>query len=319
LKRERLASWDFPEVELAMLGAPLINVSQLLTFYFVGKEGNITAAAEQLCITQPAVTKQIRALQNQFGVKLIHVKKRRVYLTEVGQELFLYAEEVYHAVAKAESFLQTDRNTNFRVGISSSLTAYLTPILDAFKESNPSMVLNVKEGASVQIVEELLDFQHDLVLVPPLYKISGELRIIHIPEAEKMVLVTSPVGPLAMKEHIAWKDLHGCPFILHREGSILRQLILDYFKERNIDIHVAANIDSIAFMKRLVEKGKGLALMLPASVKEETAAKRLKVLPVTDGDFWLGIDIVMQKQITSSPACRAFLRLLETHFNREIL
>ena len=301
-----------------MLRVPQINISQLLTFYFVGKEGNFTSAAEKLCITQPAVTKQIRALQDHFGVKLIHVIKKKVHLTEAGQALLNYAEEVYHGAIKAEFFLQADRNANFRVGISSSLTAYLTPILDRFKESNPPTLLSVKEGASVQIVEELLNFQHDLCLVPSLYEINDELRIFRVSQAEKMVLVTSPVGPLAGKKRIIWKDLQGCPFIFHREGSILRQLILDYLRERNIDVNIAANIDSIAFMKRLVEKGKGLALMVPASVKEEVATRRLKVLPIADGDFWLGIDIVMPKGMNFSPACRAFIFLLEAHFDCEI-
>jgi DNA-binding transcriptional LysR family regulator len=205
------------------------------------------------------------------------------------------------------------------VGVSSSLTAYLTPILDSLKESDPFILLNVKEGASVQIIEELLDFQHDVCLVPSPYTITGALKAIRIPKAEKMVLVTSPVGPFATKKYITWNDLQGCPFILHREGSILRQLILDHFKERNIDVGVAADIDSIPLMKSLVEKGKGLALMLPAAVKEEVIAGRLKVLPINDGDFWLNIDIVMQKEMSSSPACFAFLHLLETHIGREIL
>jgi DNA-binding transcriptional LysR family regulator len=67
-----------------MLRPTRINVSQLITFYFVGKEGNFSTAAERLCVTQPAVTKQIRALQNQFAVKLVQVKKRKVHLTEAG-------------------------------------------------------------------------------------------------------------------------------------------------------------------------------------------------------------------------------------------
>lgn len=306
-------------LELAMSGAPTINVSQLITFYFVGREGNLTSAAERLCITQPAVTKQIRTLQNQFGVKLIHVKKRNVYLTAVGQKLFKYAEEVYHAAVKAESLLCTDRKTNFRVGVSSSLTAHLTPILDAFKESNPSVILNVKEGASVEILQELLDFQHDLCLVPSLNEINHKLQVIRIPEVERLVLVASPIDPLAAKERITWKDLEDCPFILHREGSILRQLILDYLHKRNVDVRTSANIDSIAFMKRLVEKGKGVALMLPAAVKEEVASGHLKVLSISDNDFWLGIDIVMQKGIDWAPACRTFLGLLENYLNHPIL
>ncbi len=306
-------------LQLGVPKLPQINVSQLITFYFVGKEENLSAASENLCITQPAVTKQIRALQNHFGVKLIHIKKKKVHLTETGRTLLQYAEEIYHSAINAETFLQGDRNSNLRIGVSSSLTAYLTPILDKFKEFNPSKLLSVKEGASIQIVEELLDFQHDLCVVAPLFKVSGELQVFRIPEVEKMVLVASPCGRPAMKKHLTWNDLQGYPFILHREGSIVRQLILDYFSERNIKISPVANIDSIDFMKQLVQKGKGVALMLLSSVKEDVAAKRLKILPVTDGDFKMGIDIVIQKGIRFSPACRAFLALLEAHFDREIV
>jgi DNA-binding transcriptional LysR family regulator len=304
---------------LNMLRPTRINISQLITFYFVGKEGNFSTAAERLCVTQPAVTKQIRALQNQFAVKLVQVKKRKVHLTEAGRKLLGYAEEIYYSAIKAESFLQADRNDNFRVGISSSLTACLTPILDKFKKLNPSTLLSVKEGGSVQIVEELLDFQHDLCIVVSLFKVSGDVQVFRIPEIEEMVVVTSPDGPLSTKKHLTWSDLRAFPLILHRQGSIVRQLILDRFRERNIEVCQAANIDSIDYMKRLVQEGQGVALMLPSSVKEEVAAKRLKILPIAEGDFKLGIDVVIQKGMRLSPACKAFLGVLEAHFDCEIV
>jgi len=299
--------------------APQINLSQLIAFFLVGTEGNFSSAAERLCVTQPAVTKHIRALEHQFAVKLIQVKKRKVHLTKAGQSLMEYAGEIYHSAIKAEAFLRADRNTNFRIGISSSLTGYLAPIIDRLKELNPSMLLSVKEGASLHIVEELLDFEHDLCVVAPLYSISDELRVFHVPQIEKMVLVASPGNPLAARKRLVWDDLRGCPFVLHREGSIVRKLILDHFRERDIEVIPAANIDSIDCMKRLVQEGQGVALMLFSSVKDDAAAKRLKVLPIADGELKMGMDIVVPKGIALSPTCRIFLGLLEKHFSCEIV
>lgn len=301
-----------------MLRPPQINISQLIAFFFVGTEGNFTTAAEKFCLTQPAVTKHIRALERQFAVKLIQVRKKRVHLTETGQKLMEYASEIYHSAMKAESLLASAQNTNFRIGVSSALTASLAPILERFRELNPSILLSVKEGASLQIVEELSNFEHDLCVVAPLSKVSDELQVFRIPETEKMVLVTSPGSSWARRRNLTWSDLGGHPFILHREGSIVRQLILEHFRERGIEIRPVANIDSINCMKRLIQEGEGVALMMLSSVKGEVASRRLKIVPITDGDFKMGMDIVMPKRVALSRACRAFLSLLETHFERKL-
>lgn len=302
-----------------MLKPLQINVPSLVVFFFVATEGSLSSAADMLCVTQPAVTKHIRALEHQFGVRLIQVRKRKVHLTRTGQKLMEIAGEVYYSTMKAEAFLKMDRNANFRIGISSALTAYLAPIFDKFKEGNPSILLTIKEGASLQLVEELLDFEHDLCAVIPLFNVSEELQVFHIPEIEKMVLVTSPDNKLASKKRLAWEDLQGAPFLLHREGSIVRQLILDHFKRRNIEISPVANIDSINCMKRLVQEGQGVALMLHSSVRDEVAARRIKILPVIGGDFKMGTDIVFRRGMILSPACKAFLGLLETRFDQRII
>ena len=88
---------------------PQVNVQQLISFYYVAHEGSYSAASEKLFITQPAVTRQIKELEAQFGVKLINIKRKRVHLTEAGRRLAQHAEQIVGQVAKAENFLKSCR------------------------------------------------------------------------------------------------------------------------------------------------------------------------------------------------------------------
>ena len=86
---------------------PQINLQQIISFYFVGKEESFSVASEKLFVTQPAVTQQIKALETQFGVKLINVKRKRVHLTKAGERFLDYAEEIINHVTMAENFLKS--------------------------------------------------------------------------------------------------------------------------------------------------------------------------------------------------------------------
>src|SRR5512139_3017546 len=97
-----------------------INPQHIISFYYVGAEKSFSAASERLCITEPAVHQQIKALEVQFGVKLFYVTKKRVCLTKPGERLFIYAEEFFNQAVIAENFLKSYRLSNLHVAIASS-------------------------------------------------------------------------------------------------------------------------------------------------------------------------------------------------------
>jgi DNA-binding transcriptional LysR family regulator len=296
---------------------PQINLSQLFTFYVVAKKGSFSEAAEDLCITQPAVTMQVKALQNYFGVKLVQVKRKKVLLTKAGETLLLYSEELYQAAIKAESFLHSDRTQQLRIGISSALLSCLTPLMDRFKELHPTTLLVVKEGSSLKAVEELADFQHDICFVAPLEQLSKELVSFRLPNPERLMVIVAPGDSLARGRKITWQELAAHPLILHREGSVLRRMILDEFKKRALMPNVAADIDGMEFIKQLVQAGKGVALMVRQSVEQEVMHRRLKALPLEDG-FAVSVDVVMRRETILTPPLNAFLTLLNQSFSCDI-
>jgi DNA-binding transcriptional LysR family regulator len=294
---------------------PQINVQQLITFCFVAKEESFSVASEKLFITQPAVTRQIKSLEGQFGVKLINVKRKRVHLTKAGERLVTYAESVISQVMMAENFLKSCRVNSLRIGVATTITLYLTPMIDKFKELFPSVMLSVREGPSLTLIEDLLDFKHDICLVGPLPAIDKKLRVASIPEVERMVLVASPEYPLARKSEVKWEDLVEYPLILQAEGSTSREVILRHFASRKLTPMIGAEVDNVECAKQLALQQKGMAMMFLPCVREEVALGKLTIIPVVNGEIKLGIDVVTNRECASSPLLKAFVGIIEKRFN----
>jgi DNA-binding transcriptional LysR family regulator len=297
---------------------PRVNLSQLVTFYLVAKEGGLSQAAEKLCITQPAVTMQIKTLEGHFGVKLITAKRNKVQLTKAGEMLLPYAEEIYQVAIKAEGCLESYSTTVLRIGVSAALTLYITPVIERFKDLYPAVRVKLREGRSIALVDELLDFEHDLCVVASLGGSNEHLTAYRLPHAEQMVLVAAPENPLAKKLRVTWEDVARFPLILHCEGSMARKVILDEFKHRGIDPSIGAEIDSVECMKQLIREGKGVALMFLPNVQKELDLQQLKVLPLPDGGARIGVDIVHRREVHLSRPCENFLSLVKKHFGAAI-
>jgi DNA-binding transcriptional LysR family regulator len=291
-----------------------INLDKLVTFFYVAKERSLSRASEKLCVTVPAVAKQIKSLEGLFRVKLISVKKKKIFLTNMGTMLFPYAEEIYHSSLKAESLLLSYRN-DLRVGVSFALTRRFLPIVDRFKEVHPSVAVTLREGSSLRLLAELMEFHHDLCIVATPSAISEELQAFRIPQPERVLLIAAPRTPLAKKEWVIWEDLNDYPIVLHGEGSLSRKLILDEFQRRGIRPFIVASVDGVEATKELVEQGIGAGFLTPCNIEQSLALERLKIIPLRDGELKLSIDIVIHRGVLQTSASKAFLSLIGKHFD----
>ena len=298
---------------------PHINPQHIITFYFVAKEMSFSLASEKLFITQSAVTQQIRALELQFKVKLINVKRKRAYLTKAGVHLMGLAEQFLNQTITIEDYLKSYTLKNLHVGIAGSLTHYLTGIIEKFREIHPSVRVTVREGPSNTIAEELLDFQHDICLVGTLTQPNERLKVFRIPLVEQMVFVTGSACPLVAAQNIEWKDLVQYPLILQSEGSLARKTALYQFTSRGLEPIIGAETDNVECAKDLVRQGKGIALMFFPNVKEELVKGTLRTLPLTDSEIRFGIDILINKEMPPSPLIEAFLVVIKDYLNYDFL
>jgi len=303
----------------AGMKAPQLNLQQIISFYFVAKEGGYEEAAESLFLTRSAVTQQIRSLEVQYGMKFFTVKKHKIHLTTEGERLFAYADEFVHHLVNIESFLKTFRQTTLHLGIANLLMFYMMPVIDRFKELYPTVQVSLRAGKSVDLVDELLKFRHDICFVGQAFVGSatyptGRLTGYRVAQVEKMVFVASPDYPLSADVESRWEDLAREPLILQSEGSNARLAVLGHFRKRGLSPTIGAEVDDVDAAMELVRQRKGVILTFSPIVRADVAAGRLKVIPVAGGDIRLGIDILLNREVALSTPARVFMELCQDHF-----
>jgi DNA-binding transcriptional LysR family regulator len=213
-----------------------MNLNQLKIFYSVAKEKSFSLAAQNLFLTQPAVTIQINLLEKHFGVKLFNRKGRNLALTEAGEVLYTYADRILNMVREVENiitdFQSLDRGL-LKIATSRTIAKYYIPkILPLFKKRYPNIKIDLKAGNSQEAMDLVLNFASDVGIVSGLDypdKLAG------IPIfADQLVLITSADSRLFGTEETQLRELEGKPLIIREAGSGIRSLILKEFEKEGL-------------------------------------------------------------------------------------
>jgi DNA-binding transcriptional LysR family regulator len=267
------------------------------------------------------VTQQIRLLEAQFGIKLFRIKKQKAHLTPVGEKLLGHAEEFMHHVRMMDTFLKTHRLATLHIGISNALTLYMVPVIDRFKEDHPSVQVSVREDFSEDLVNQLLDYKHDICFVLQAGAATGPasyptdfVTAYRIPRIEKMVFVASAEYPIKTDVESRWEELAREPLIIPSEGSTPRKVLVEQFAKRDLPFIVGTEISNIEYGRQLVRQGKGIGLMFWPNVREDVDSGKLKIVRVAGGDIHLGIDVLLNSEIATSPLLLDFITVLKNHF-----
>jgi DNA-binding transcriptional LysR family regulator len=288
---------------------PRVSADHLVTFYFVAEGKSFKLASESLFMSQPTVLLHIRALEVGLGVKLIHVKKKRIILTEAGEELFPYAKELYQQIKHAEMCLQNLREEILRIGVALTLLPTVTTVAGKFKELFPRVKVKIREAPTYQIVEEISDMLHDLAVVASLDYGMPELEVIEVSRGHKMVFVASPADPLSLKDGLDLTALSGHPLILPAEKSASRAMLLNMLQKQKIEPVIIAEVDNVESAKSLVKMGQGVALLLEDNVTDELRDGKLKALPFKE-EIKIGVDILVHRDNPLRPIGIEFVSLL---------
>jgi DNA-binding transcriptional LysR family regulator len=218
-----------------------------------------------------------------------------------------------------ENSLKAHSLKYLHIGIASTITLYLMGIIDRFKELYPSTQICIHEGPSLTLLDELLDFKHDICFIGILNRVYDNLCFFRFPEVERMIFVVGPESPLDTHTDATWEELVNQPFIVPLEGSNAREVVLSEFRSRGFEPVIAAEVANIEFAKELVRQNKGVALMFYPNVKEDIAAKKLRIVKMGGVNIQLGIDIAVRRELTLSPWIEEFLELVKARFNRDFL
>jgi len=297
---------------LLNLGEDSLNLKQLEAFYLVVKKKSFTRAAEELSVTQPAVTIQVKSLEKSLNLRLIQQVGKKIQLTESGEFLYQYAEKIFDLVLdaneKMRDFKKLMRGT-LRIGTTKNYARYIMPsLLSEFQRRFPGIKVILDEGNSEDMAKSVLEKKNELALISQL-NLDRKIKSLFFSTVE-FVLVVSPEHRFSQRKSISLRELNGEPVILREKGSGSRAAILRKFQEYGIWPSVITEASSLDFIVGYVKQNKGVSFMFEPDIKEELERGTLKVIFVEEGNIIFFTDIIYHSEKTLSPPGLAFLNVV---------
>ncbi|VVE41431.1 LysR family transcriptional regulator [Pandoraea aquatica] len=249
---------------------------QLLTFATVAELGNISHAAQALHLSQPAVSGQLRLLQESFGEPLYRRDGRGIRLTAVGEQVAVYANKLRQDYRQAMALRDSLRGLEtgaLRIGASTTPASYLLPyVIAEFHQRYPAVALHIVDGNTSEIVAQLdrLDVAFIEGAVPP--GLSPEIAVRPWRDDE-IVAIARADHPLA--QHPAGASLQsiaGYPLIMREPGSGVRALVARAFSVSGLEPRVALELAGVESIKEAVRAGMGVGFVSAMSMRHEDAA-----------------------------------------------
>lgn len=292
-----------------------LNLKQLKVFYYVAKHLSFTRAAEELFISQPAVTMQISALESQYGLPLFSRKKNELSLTEAGAVLFPYSERLVELGFEAERALfnlKANPHGLLRIGTTKAFARYLlSPYILRYQSAFPGVRIKIEEGSSEEMAMSVVYGRNDLSIVG---RIPFEETLESVPfpnhETDDLILAVPVDHPLADRPEARFEDLVDERLILREKGSGIRHLVLEAFRQRGLTPTVLLEAGNVDFIKELVERGAGVSILARMSVRNEVERGALKAVPLGEGGMQIHIQIVMPRKGYRPLAVTSFLESL---------
>ena len=261
-----------------------MNLNQLKIFYAAVKAGNLSVAAGELCITQPAVTKSIQRLQEHYELKLIDYVGKKLLLTDAGEALFRIAEKIFdmetHAEESIRDFKERKRG-HIRILASESFGDYYLPeVLIPFCKAYPLVQVSMNILPTDLVVDNTLGLKCDVGFIS--YAVRHEKLTVREVLKDELVIITPRRHPLRTKHILRPKDLEGQSMIMHEQGSAPRRAFDDFLHRHGIRVKIPMELTSNRAIKRAVEHGLGIALISRKVAQEEIEGRRLAALSLND-------------------------------------
>lgn len=280
----------------------------LRTFREVAETLNFTKASEKLFLTQSAISHQIKALEDELGVSLFIRAKRGVILTDAGKTALKYADRILNeAEEMRESVAGRERALKGRVRVAAATQAlvYLfAPFFEEFMDAHETIELLFRTTVSTeQTVDDILNGVADVGFAS-MAVYSPILEVVELFEDE-LVLVTGKKHRLAKQPEVKAKELGKERWILFERGASIRRATDDFFKKLRIEPETSLESNDTYFIKLMIERGLGVALMPSWAVREEAKTGKLAQIRISGHNLRRSIAMLSLKSAKSAPI-RAF-------------
>jgi DNA-binding transcriptional LysR family regulator len=257
---------------------------RLQVFHTVARLLSFTKAAETLHMTQPAVTFQVRQLEEYFNTRLFDRTHNRISLTDAGERVFEYADRIFDLYTDMENSVREmtgEIRGALTIGASTTIAEYMLPaLLGDFGTRYPEVTIHLRVSNSEGIVSMVENNTIDLGVVEA--PVANKNLVVEVCRMDKLVAIVPPNHDLANKTTVQFYELIEYPFICREEGSGTREVINEYMNKHLVGCDTGLNITmelgSPEAVKGAVEAGMGVSVVSRATILKELKLDTLRAI-----------------------------------------
>jgi LysR family transcriptional activator of glutamate synthase operon len=297
-----------------------MELRQLRYLVALSEERHFTRAATREHIAQPALSQQIRRLEDEVGIPLVQRTTRRVALTDAGELLVARARRILAEVDAAQAEIEGLRGVHrghVTVGAMHTMGPVdVSLVLAIFYERHPGVELTVREQSSEELAEMLRADELDLAFLSVTERIESHGLGLQQLVSEELVAVLPTSHRLARRQRIRMAELSGEKFISYRDGSRLREVLVTAGRDAGFEPHVTLESNESGRIRRLVARGLGVAI-LPRSDAEGPGAEIAAVTLISPG-LTRDITLAWREGRRHAPAAAEFIDLAQRTFGSSV-
>ena len=285
-----------------------MDFDQLETFLEVARLSSFSRAAEKRFRTQPAISSQIRSLEEEVGAKLLDRSGGKVSITAPGKLFQKYAEETLDARrAVLVAIAETERvpRGEIIVGANEGTCLHILPeVFAEFKKQYPDVAVNIKRADYGKILESIIDNSVDFgVLSLPVSDPRLTVVLIH---RDELMIIAPPRHPLAKMKSATVAEVANYPLVMPKAGHT-RDGLDNLFHDRKLKPRYAMELDSSELLKRFVAADVGIGFIARSNVQEDVRANVLAAIAMSDAKVRRDLALVFRKDKALSRAALAFI------------
>ena len=290
-----------------------ITFRQLQVFNEVCDLRSYSRAAEEMSLTQPAVSLQIRQLEELIGQPLFDYVGKKLYLTEAAEALKLASRDIFGRLENLDMQLSDMLGSlqgQLKLAIESSAKYFVPHLFAAFKRQHPEVNLQLTVVNRAQAVRRLSDNRDDLVIMS---MVPLDMGLEFLPFLNNPIVAVAPAGhPLCDRGSLRLQDLEPYTLLMREQGSGTRMACEEYFKEKRVHFNQTLEVSSNESQRECAVAGLGVALLTRHAVSLELATGLLRELPVEELPLYRSWCLVQAKAKRLSPVAHAFLEFIRS-------
>lgn len=260
-----------------------INLELYKTFYYVAKNESISRAANELLISQPAISKAIKTLEDQLNTNLFIRKRDGVELTEAGEAIYKKIKDAMDLINSAENDLKTLTNMEsgtINIGASKTIIhEFLMPYIKSFHKAHPNINIKIHTDKTSDIIKKAKMGIIDVIFTNLPYNLPQEFNEFKLIDLHDCFVANEDFSEYKNKK-LTIKDLENLPLLVLTKGTATRIRLDNFCEENNIHIKPAMEFSSNTLIKEFTEEGFGIGLLNEEHIKEELQSGKLFKLDI---------------------------------------